>query len=170
MPAMTFSRPPLRQTVRVRRPAPRVPALYRPAAVRRDTAGSRTPKGWHRERRRGMIAAVIVALMGGLLSAYGVHLQMSQAAARALARDLHLAAATAKALGSGAVLFVPEYGNVCRRRWIDNTTWTLRDGGEIACDAAVSWNATIPAPQYQITQRLGAIRNVFQSKVTGNLD
>ena len=118
-----------------------------------------------------MIAVATVAfLMGGLLSGYGVHRQVSLAAARAEARNLQTALATGAALQIGTVLFVPEYGSVCRRRWIDNATWTLRDGGEIDCDEEASWNATIPAPQQGVGQRMDAIRTVFQSRAAGKPD
>lgn len=118
-----------------------------------------------------MIAAVTVTLLlGVLLSGYGVHAQMSQAAARAAARDMQAALATGAALHSGPVLFVPEYGNICRRRWIDNETWTLRDGGQIACDSEVSWNSNLPVQEYKIERRLDAIRNVFQSRNIGKVE
>ncbi|MGD9923140.1 MAG: hypothetical protein AB7V13_17105 [Pseudorhodoplanes sp.] len=127
-------------------------------------------RNWHKERRRGVVAATVAFLLGGLLSGYGVHSQMSHDAARALARERESAAAIQTALRTGAMLFVPQYGNVCRRRWIDNATWTLRDGGEIPCDEAVSWNAAVPARQHRVERRLDAIRNVFQSKAVGKLD
>jgi hypothetical protein len=168
---MFISRPHLRQPVRVRRPQPRVPAPRAPFAIGAATLVPRTPKSWHWERRRRAIAAVTVAfVLGGLLSGYAVHVQMSHAASRAEARKMQSAIATATALKSGTVLFVPGYGNVCRRRFIDNATWTMRDGGEIGCDAEVAWNAVLPAPQYKIEKRLGAIRDVFQSKAAGKLD
>lgn len=166
--AMTASRPPLHPPVRRHQSAPRIPALPGAILVRSRTVASRTSKG---ERRRGAIAAVTVAfLMVGLLSGYGVHRQMSQAAARAEARSLQTALATGAALQSGAVLFVPEYGGVCRRRWIDNATWLLRDGGETDCDQAANWQATVPPADHKVGQRLDAIRSVFQARAAGKLD
>jgi hypothetical protein len=164
---MTANRPSLRQPVSVR-PAPREAS----ARDRKPVASAATtPKSWHRERRRGAIAAVTVAfLMGGLLSGYGIHSQIAHAALRAEARDMQLALATAAALKNGPVLFVPEYGNACRRRWIDNASWTLRDGGEIDCDEQVSWNSTVPVRQHKVEQRLDAISKVFQSRGSGKPD
>jgi hypothetical protein len=137
-------------------------------AIPARTAATSTSR---KERRRGAIAAVTLAfLLGGLLSGYGVHSQISRAAARAEARNLQMTLATGAALKSGTVLFVPEYGSVCRRRWIDNATWTLREGDETDCDEAASWNATTPPVEHKIGQRLNAIRSVFQSRGAGRLD
>lgn len=111
-----------------------------------------------------MAAVTVFFLLGALLSGYGVHARMSHEAARAAARDMRIALATGAALHTGTVLFVPEYGNVCRRRWLDNKTWTLRDGGEIVCDSEVSWNANLPPREYKVERRIGAIRSVFQSR------
>jgi hypothetical protein len=168
---MAIDRPPLRQPVRVRRTEPRVPIARGSNAAQAAPAGVQSAKSWRRERRRGAIAAVTVAfLLGALLSGYGIHTHMSQLAARVAARDMQIALATGAALQSGMVLFVPQYGNVCRRRWIDNETWTIRDGGDIACDSEVSWNATLPVREYKIERRLDAIRNVFQSKTTSKVE
>jgi hypothetical protein len=168
---MIVDRPSLRRAIRVSRAAPRVPAARGSKPAQAAAPVLHNPKSWNRERRRGIIAAVTVALLlGALLSVYGIHAQVSQAAARAAARDMQSALATGTALQSGTVLFVPQYGGVCRRRWIDNETWTVRDGGEIACDSEVSWNATLPAQEYNIGRRLDAIRNVFQSRSTSKVE
>lgn len=118
-----------------------------------------------------MIAAGIVAfLFGGLLSGYGIHARMSQAALRVEARDMQLAAATAAALNRGAVLFIPQFGDTCRRRWIDNATWTLRDGGEVDCEDAANWHDKAEDRQHKVEQRLDAISKTFQSRSGGKLD
>lgn len=116
-----------------------------------------------------MIAAIAVAfVLGGSLSVYLVHSQLTQVAARERTLALHTAAvATSAALGSGSVLFVPEYGNNCRRRWLDNKTGKLRDGGEVHCDEAVGWNATPPTREQNVERRMDAIRNGFQSRSGG---
>jgi hypothetical protein len=160
---MPVNRPPLRQPVRVHRPAPRVPAA-RTAAPGAGTR-ARLTKRWHKEGRHGVVAAVIAAfLMGGLVIGYGVHVHFTQAAARMEARNLQMALAASEALSTGSVLFVPESGDMCRRRWIDNATWTLRDGGEIRCDEAATWSAENHLRKYQAGARIDAIRGVFQSR------
>jgi hypothetical protein len=134
-------------------------------AARRSPAAPLSPKRWHRERRFGAIAAVIVAfLFVLLLSVYGIQTHMAQAAARAAARDMQAALATGAALNTVAVLFVPDDGNVCRRRWIDNMTWTLRDGGKVDCDDAAQWNIDAPTREQKVERRLGAIRDGFQAR------
>jgi len=164
---MDLIQPVLRQPVPVHRPQTRVPAT-RGFKTAEGQTGLRGPKSWRRERRRGTIALItVVFVFGVLLSGYAVQAQMSQAAARAAARDMRIALATGAALQAGMVLFVPQYGNICRRRWIDNQTWTLRDGGEVACDSEVRWNANLPVREYKIERRLDAIRNVFQSRNIG---
>ncbi len=141
------------------------------------TRGSKTlqrgrPRnGWRRERRYGVIATSSVALLlGALLSGYGVQSHMAREAAHAAALDLQSALATAAELQVGTILFVPQYGNVCRRRWIDNQSWTLRDGSEVVCDEAVAWNPNIPVLEYKVERRLGAIRNVFQPKAATKVE
>src|SRR5262245_22997507 len=44
-------------------------------------------------------------------------------------------------LRTGSILFVPDRGNICRQKLIDNTTWRIWDNGFVPCNAAVSWNA-----------------------------
>jgi hypothetical protein len=108
----------------------------------------------------------LVVLLAGLVAGYSAHIQMTEAAAaRAAERNRQAAFEKEAALRTGPVLFAPQDGNVCRRRWIDNETWTIRDGGATNCDDTVS--TTLPGPQYQIGQRLDAIRNVFQQRGTG---
>jgi hypothetical protein len=130
------------------------------------------PKSWHRERRRGAIAAGIVAfLFGCLLSAYGIHTQIRQAARQVETHNLQLARATAAALDNIPILFVPQFGTTCRRRWIDNATWIMRDGGDVDCEEAANWHAKGEADrQYKVEQRLDAISKTFQPRATGKAD
>jgi hypothetical protein len=152
--------------------APRMP-VARNLKVARLAAPAVVQRRRSRDLQRGLIAtASLVALLGGILAGgYGVHSQVAAANDRAALRYAQLAAATSAELRNGAILFVPIGGNVCRRRWIDNTTWTLRDGGEVECDHAVGWNATIPEAQpYHVGQRMDAVRSTFRSRAAGNLE
>jgi hypothetical protein len=162
---MAVSRP-LRPHVNLQRPAARVPA------ARVAIGPGRSAKTWRREKRRGIIAAIAVAfVLGASVSVYAVHSQMARTAAYARAIALHTAALeTGAALGSGTVLFVPEYGNTCRRRWLDNKTGILREGGELPCDEAVGWNATVPTREQKVERRMDAIRNGFQSRSVGSTE
>jgi hypothetical protein len=159
---MSRNRPPLRNRTRVGPPAPRL-------AARPTSKIARKPKGWHREKRRGAIAAVVTVtfILLASLSGYGLHAHMKQSAARIAAHDLKVALETGAALQKGEVLFVPQDGNVCRRRVIDNASWTLRDAGEIPCDDEVFWNSNLPEREHKVERRLDAIRNMFQSRTIG---
>jgi hypothetical protein len=169
---MNNRRESMQRISRALKPAPRVPAarnlkvarLAAPAVVRRRRS---------RDLQRGLIAtASLVALLGCVLAGgYGVHSQMAAASERAALQYAQLAAATSAELRNGAILFVPIGGSVCRRRWIDNATWTLRDGGEVECERAAAWNATLPELQpYHVGQRMDAVRSTFRSRSAGNLE
>ncbi len=163
---MAVSPQPLRQPARMRRPAPQAP---RASTTGRKAAAPR--KNWHKERRRGAVALVTATILFGiLLGAFGIHAQMAQAAARAAARDVQIALETGASLNRAVVLFVPEYGNVCRRRWIDNATWTLRDGGEVGCEEEAAWNSAVPPREHNVERRIDAIRNVFQQRALGRME
>jgi hypothetical protein len=164
---MTAPRPLLHQPASARDSAPRIAAARGASALQH----TRPPKSWHRDQRRGLIAVVIVTfLFVALLCAYGVHTQMAQTAARAAERDLQVALATGASLNTGTVLFVPEYGSTCRRRWIDNATWTFHDGGEVECEEQAAWHATMPSREYKVEKRIDAIRNVFQARTGGKVE
>lgn len=157
--------PPLRPHVgKYRAPPPRA-AAPRPAVA----LAPLRRKGQHREWQHALIAALAVAIvLGGSISVYAVHSRMARAEAQARALALHNAAAeTGEALGTGSVVFVPEYGHNCRRRWLDNRTGTLRDGGEIHCDEAVGLDAAGPSRAQKFERRMDAIRNGFQTRNVG---
>ncbi len=159
---------PLRPHVGKYRAPPRV-AAPRAATPRAAIASARRRKARHRDWQHAFIAAIAVALvLGGSISVYAVHSRMTQAAANARALALHTAAVeTGEALSSGAVVFVPEYGHNCRRRWLDNKTGMIRDGGEIHCDDAVGLDAAGPTRAQKFERRMDAIRNGFQTRNSG---
>ena len=113
------------------------------------------------------MAASLAALLGGVIGGgYGVHTQITAANERMARHYWQLAAATREELREGAILFVPIGGNVCRRRYIDNNTWTVRDGGTVECDAAVGWNSNLPETQYQVGLRMDAVSRTFRNRGT----
>jgi hypothetical protein len=67
-------------------------------------------------------------------------------------------------LSTGSILFVPQQGNICRKRLIDNKTWRMRDQGYVTCDEAVSWNANTVGTPYTAMSRVDAIRGGFFKK------
>lgn len=115
-----------------------------------------------RDRRRAVAVGVVLtgALAAGILS--GAYLARSMATARAVSHSTFLA--QAEELRTGTVLFVPLEGNVCRQRVIDNATWRMADAGSVACDEAVSWNASAPGQKYFVAVRVDAIRSGFRAK------
>jgi hypothetical protein len=114
-------------------------------------------------------AAILVASLGALLcgmflGGYGVHARIEAIQERNIRQLWQIASAARAELRDGAVLFAPLGGNVCRRRWIDNASWTLRDGGEIECENTLNWNSTVPDVQHRVGLRLDAVRNTFRGK------
>ncbi len=169
---MDFRQNGMSGALRVQRPAPKVPGA-RSIRVTRLARRGAAPHAARLDLNRGLIVvASLAALLGVILAGgYGVHSQIAAANDRTVRQYWQLAAATREELREGAVLFVPIGGNVCRRRYIDNVTWTLRDGGEVECDREVSWNATVPELQpYQVGMRMDAVRNTFRAKGSAILE
>jgi hypothetical protein len=149
----------------------KVPAARGFRAGRFDPPAT-APRARSRDFHRALIVvASLAALVIGILAGgYGVHSHVTTANERAARHHWQLAAATRAELREGSILFVPVgSGNVCRRRWIDNVTWTLRDGEEVECDSAVGWNSTLPETQYRIGLRMDAVSRTFRNK-PGNLE
>jgi hypothetical protein len=141
--------------------------------VRKNSPRAEAKRASRLDQRRGLIVfASLIALLAGVLAGgYGVHSQMSAASERATRQNWQIAETTRGELRQGAVLFVPIGGNVCRRRFIDNATWTVRDGGEVECDREASWNSTVPELQpYNVGMRMDAVRNTFRGKSSSNLE
>lgn len=122
---------------------------------------SRTIKQ-QRDRRREMqlCVAMLTVLVCMVVSAmmWKSLTQPQSSSPQSLAQ---IAAQLKEEMRTGPILFVPLTGNVCSRRLIDNETWRIRDGGQVVCDAAVSWNATVPASTYSVSRRVDALRAVF---------
>lgn len=159
------NRPPSRPPVRYAPPAPRTVAAPPPLPGRSTKApANRAARSWRRDQQRGLIVAVSLTLgLGCLLIGYGVRAQMVAEAGRAASRAQQVALATKEELRNGAILFVPVYGNVCRQRWIDNATWTVRDGEDVLCDEAASWNVNAPVTDHSVALRMDAVRGGFSA-------
>jgi uncharacterized membrane protein YczE len=109
-----------------------------------------------------MIAVSLTLALGAMLVGYGVQAQMTAEAARIARRAEQIAMATKEELKKGTVLFVPVHGNVCRQRWIDNATWTIRDGQDVLCDEAASWTVNTKPTDPSVSQRMDAVRDGFR--------
>jgi hypothetical protein len=69
------------------------------------------------------------------------------------------------ALRTGSILFIPQSGNRCKQRLIDNYTWFIRDNGFINCDELVYRGGGEPITRdYNSSPRLNAIRDAFTGK------
>ena len=148
------------------KPEPEQPAIpARPVEAR----VIKTARSWHKEQRRGFMIAVSLTLaLGALLIGYGVQAQITAEATRTAQRAEQIALATKETLRAGPILFVPIYGNVCRQRWIDNATWTVRDGQDVVCDEAASWTVNTKPADQSVTMRMDAMRDGFRANKPGN--
>jgi len=134
-----------------------------------EAAVIKTARSWHKEQRRGIMIAVSLTLaLGALLVGYSVQAQIAAEAARTAQRAEQIALATKEALQKGPILFVPIYGNICRQRWIDNTTWTFRDGQDVVCDEAASWTVNTKPADQSVAMRMDAMRDGFRANKVGN--
>lgn len=169
---MDTSRKNERAPIPAAKPALAAPAALVPRSERPTRRGGALKKNRHDVQRRVIVLASLAVLAGCVLAGwYGVHAQINAANERAVRQGWQLATATRHELRESALLFVPIGGNMCRRRWIDNTTWTLRDGGEVECEREVGWNATVPELQsYNVGLRMDAVRSTFRAKSSGNLE
>lgn len=114
---------------------------------------------FERDRRHGLITcAWLSAALAAAIIAGGTVAKTGGSAAGAMAYMT-----PAGSLQSGAVLFVPLEGNVCRRRSIDNETWRIRDDGHVVCDEAVTWNSGAASQKYFVAVRVDAIRAGFKA-------
>jgi hypothetical protein len=130
-------------------------------AMRRQKAKVRT--SFERDRRRGIIACVwLSAVLAAAIVAGGTAARKDASSAARPGGEMVYQTAGGE-IQSGAILFVPLEGNVCRRRIIDNDTWRIRDDGYVTCDEAVTWNSGAQSQKYFVAVRVDAIRAGFKA-------
>ena len=117
---------------------------------------------FERDRRRGIVTcACLSAILAAAIIAGGT---IAKTGGSSGTRSGNMAFMDAAGeLQSGAILFVPVQGNVCRRRMIDNDTWRMRDDGYVTCDEAVTWNSGGTNQKYFVAVRVDAIRAGFKA-------
>ena len=114
---------------------------------------------FERDRRHGLITcAWLSAALAAAIIAGGTVAKTGRSSAGDMAYM-----APAGSMQSGAILFVPLEGNVCRKRSIDNETWRMRDDGHVVCDEAVTWNSGAANQKYFVAVRVDAIRAGFKA-------
>jgi hypothetical protein len=64
-------------------------------------------------------------------------------------------------LSTGAMLVVSPTGNLCRERTIDNSTWQIRDKGQVDCAEALAKSANSAADGRSSGSRVELIRKGF---------
>jgi len=125
--------------------------------MRRPKAKAAT--SFERDRRRGLITcAWLSTALATAIIAGGSAMNNASSPAGEMAYM-----ASADAMQSGAVLFVPVEGNVCRKRSIDNGSWRIKDDGYVVCDEAVTWNSGAATQKYFVAVRVDAIRAGFKA-------
>jgi hypothetical protein len=131
--------------------------------VRRPKAKSSTL--FERDRTRGIVTcACLSAILAAAIIA-GSTASKTKDAAGANPNQNVAFMGTAGELQSGAILFVPVEGNICRRRLIDNDSWRIRDDGFVTCDEAVTWNSGAQSQKYFVAVRVDAIRSGFKANL-----
>lgn len=124
---------------------------------------TKVPTSFERDRRRGIVTcAWLSAALAAAIIAGGTAARTGGSSDAHLGREMTYMAPAGE-MQSGAILFVPVEGNVCRRRAIDNDTWRIRDDGFVACDEAVTWNSGAQSQKYFVAVRVDAIRAGFKA-------
>lgn len=109
------------------------------------------------DRRRALVACLVLAAL------LGVGLFIGGVVPFPLRSTVPPATRDGNNLATGPVLFVPPSGNRCRRRVIDNTTWLMRDNGEVDCEAILSPQMGA-VPREGSPARVDVIREIFRKK------
>lgn len=107
------------------------------------------------ELRPMLIVCGVLGLFLGAATTIGVTLSL-----RGSGSGRYLAGA----LDQAPILFVPDRGNVCKQRILNNADWTIAEGGYVVCDDEVAWNVGVPAARYSAESRIDAVRTGFARK------
>ena len=95
-----------------------------------------------RTRRTAAVVAVMVLLTAGLFAAREAKIELSPAKPAPTLSD--------DEIYTGAILFVPDDGKVCRRSLFDNRTGRLSYGGLVDCESAYYRSPGTPPAQMSI--------------------
>jgi len=104
-----------------------------------------------RTRRIAAVVAVLALLTAGLFAAGEAKIELSSAKPAASDDEIY----------TGAILFVPDDGKVCRRFLFDNRTGRLSYGGLVDCETAYYRSPGTPPAQMSIA-RTQAISETFR--------
>jgi hypothetical protein len=104
-------------------------------------------------RRITVFFAVLALLTAGLFAARETKIELSAAPPVVTPSD--------DEIYTGAILFVPDDGKVCRRILFDNRTGQLSDGGLVDCESAYYRSPNAPPAKMSIA-RTQAISETFR--------
>jgi hypothetical protein len=107
-----------------------------------------------RGRRITAVVAVLGLLTAGLFAARDAKIQLTSA-------NPVLPTPSDDEIYTGAILFVPDDGKVCRRIPFDNRTGQLSDGGLVDCERAYYRSPSTPPAQMSVA-RTQAISETFR--------
>ena len=96
---------------------------------------------------------MLALLAAGLFAARDVKIQLTSAKSVPLPSD--------DEIYTGAILFVPADGKVCRRVLFDNRTGQLSDGGRVDCQSGYYRSPNAPPAQMSVA-RTQAISETFR--------
>jgi hypothetical protein len=124
---------------------------------KRSNAKRRSRPFTSREGWRAFVACLCIAPVLALAT------QLSSTSLQSIFKGTREGAAQRRVsddeLKTGSILFVPAYGERCRRMMIDNATWFIADDGYVDCKIAMSQSTVRITSQSSV--RLGAIRDSF---------
>lgn len=91
-------------------------------------------------RRRDNRRALAICLLFGAIAVFGLGTIIRNTPSSGTRIASATSAHGGDDLTTGSIVFVPIFGNDCRRRLIDNATWQIRDNGVVDCNAALIQN------------------------------
>jgi len=107
-----------------------------------------------RDRGRAVIAGCLLAAILSLAAVGGTMVATARL-------NPALRPNRAAELATGPIVFVPPFGNECREKQIDNSSWRIRDIGAVDCDIALGSRPDVP-PREGTPSRTEIIRKGFR--------
>lgn len=105
------------------------------------------------------IAAVIVALAGVFAVAIGIGSEWRLSSAPDTFRPSAQVPQGNDTLTRGSIVYMPDVGEDCRQKEIDNATWRVRDIGVVPCQQALTATGGSPGAR---GSRIDVIRESFR--------
>ena len=126
-------------------------------AIETPRPRKRRPTGWlARNGRRATVIGVLAAavVVSATIATFAIRFAPWSGSSPRTDGD---------ALSTGSVLIIPTTGELCRERTIDNSTWRMRDGGLVDCDAALAKSTSSNTSGRWSGSRIDIIRDTFRN-------